>query len=455
MLWTAYIFPVCPYIIIAWGAVLWIRSVSFQGTCRSASCTPGKKLRSDNSTCNTAIPIIRGLSYVLDITLAGHIPYKAVDEADWEALAEDFRYVLETKLPGQTQIFFVTFSPSANQYFLQGVTVRGQFKSSAEINRDDFEKHVVTNVLMNDWDVTDRENKTVSFTYVHPNLPNQPVPDLRTQPGLNLIGTCFTLLCAQLSLLLASHRILSGVWCRALGVVVHVSWLSTFCWTSVSSVHMFRTFTRSSFTNNARGTVRFVMKNIALTTVPPLVVVAVVMVVSHVTSNGKSLGYSSTACHLSSNWLVIFALIVPLAIIILVNTVLFVLTVRHVHNIVKMQGKNETEREHKHVRAFLRLSLLTGTTWILSLVAESLELDWLRAVSILTNGGQGVFLLLSYITTQRVIGMLAVKLGCKVKKATITAVLPTTKSVMSDSIRKCSCQHTPVAMVSTVECTKI
>ena len=64
------------------------------------------------------------------------------------------------------------------------------------------------------------------------------------------------------------------------------------------------------------------------------------------------------------------------------------------------------------MRACLRLSLLTGATWVLSLLAEGLDLDWLRAMSIVTNGGQGALLLLSYVTTRRVLAMLAAKLGC-------------------------------------------
>ena len=65
------------------------------------------------------------------------------------------------------------------------------------------------------------------------------------------------------------------------------------------------------------------------------------------------------------------------------------------------------------MRACLRLSLLTGATWVLSLLAEGLDLDWLRALSIVTNGGQGaLLLLLSYVTARLVLAMLAAKLGC-------------------------------------------
>ena len=51
------------------------------------------------------------------------------------------------------------------------------------------------------------------------------LPALRTQPGLNTMGTCCALLLAQGALLLASHRVTSGAWCIALGVLVHASWL--------------------------------------------------------------------------------------------------------------------------------------------------------------------------------------------------------------------------------------
>ncbi|XP_025115113.1 uncharacterized protein LOC112576688 [Pomacea canaliculata] len=68
------------------------------------------------------------------------------------------------------------------------------------------------------------------------------LPALRTQPGLNVMGTCAALFVAQVALMLASNLQTSGVWCQALGILVHEAWLSVFCWMVVCSMHMFQVF---------------------------------------------------------------------------------------------------------------------------------------------------------------------------------------------------------------------
>ena len=235
------------------------------------------------------------------------------------------------------------------------------------------------------------------------------LPELRSQPGLNTMGTCFTLLCAQLYLLLALHRVLSGVWCRVLGVVVHVSWLSTFCWTLVSSVHMFRAFSGTSSHRWGDVSYRILAYNVALTLLVPGVVVSMVIGLSWYHSDGQSIGYNGYTCYLQSSLVVGLSVVLPIALIVAVNTVLYIVTICHIHQVCKLRDQAEMEMvtRRQHMKASLRLSLLTGVTWLLSLVAEGVDLDWLRAVSILTNGGQGMLLLLSHVTTRRVAVMVA------------------------------------------------
>ena len=239
------------------------------------------------------------------------------------------------------------------------------------------------------------------------------LPALRTQPGLNTMGTCTTLLVAQLTLILASHRVFSGLWCTALGILVHVSWLSTFCWTSVNSFHMFRAFSSTNDMRSGAGSYRILAVNTAVTLLVPGAVVAIVMGLSWHRSGGQSIGYSSSTCYLDSTVMVGLSVVLPLSLIVALNLLLYMVTVYRIHKVCSLQARAEsgTDGGQQHVRACLRLSLLTGTTWLLSLVAEGLDLSWLRVLAILTNGGQGALLLLSYVTRRRVIVMLAVRLG--------------------------------------------
>ncbi|XP_070188459.1 uncharacterized protein [Littorina saxatilis] len=240
------------------------------------------------------------------------------------------------------------------------------------------------------------------------------LPEMRTQPGLNTMGACTTLLLAQLSLLLASHRVVSGAWCTALGVFVHLSWLSTFCWTSVCSVHMYRAFSCKTDRRCGRVSYKVLAQSGAVTLLLPGAVVAVVVAVSWQQSGGRSIGYSSATCYLRSPLVVGLSVLLPLSVILAFNLLFYSLTVYRIHKVTTLQARaqSETVSGAQHVRACLRLSLLTGVTWLFSLLSESMDLDWLRAVSILANGGQGVLLLLSYVTTKRVTDMLMTRMGC-------------------------------------------
>ncbi|XP_070188839.1 uncharacterized protein [Littorina saxatilis] len=338
------------------------------------------------------------------------------------------------------------------------------------------------------------------------------LPALRSLPGLNTMGTCCALLLAQLSLLLASHRVASGAWCRALGVLVHATWLSVFCWTSVCSTHMFRTFSASTrHQTSASSQRRRLARNILVSILAPAAVVGAVVATRVLTTDGGSFGYSDVSCYLDGTLLVGLAVMLPASLLLSLNLVLFALTVRRIHmvstavaqpravrpdchphvllslNLVlfalavrrihmvstavaqpravrpgctshphgeyccrstsyvlfaltvihmvtKLNPLKSDERDSKqHVYACARLSVLTGATWILSLVAEGLGVDWLQFFSILANGGQGVVLFLSYVTNHRVAAMLAVRLGCrKDVRATSSHTTTSTTTTTSD-----------------------
>ncbi|PVD37491.1 hypothetical protein C0Q70_00082 [Pomacea canaliculata] len=237
------------------------------------------------------------------------------------------------------------------------------------------------------------------------------LPALRTQPGLNVMGTCAALFVAQVALMLASNLQTSGVWCQALGILVHEAWLSVFCWMVVCSMHMFQVFSAKT-RHESRSLIWETTQNTAVSILLPAVVVALVVAVSYVQSKGESIGYSSESCFLSSQLLVGTAMVLPLSVIVVLNLVLFLLTLRRIHEVTKLKPHSDSRQEtHQHVWVCARLSMLTGVMWTLSLLSEGLDLDWLRGLSILANGGQGVLLLMSYVTTRRVRMLLYTRLG--------------------------------------------
>ncbi|XP_070188500.1 uncharacterized protein [Littorina saxatilis] len=245
------------------------------------------------------------------------------------------------------------------------------------------------------------------------------LPSLRTQPGLNTMCTCTALLLAQLSLLVAVHAqgTTSRPWCQVLGAVVHAAWLQVFCWTSICSVHMFRAFSAKTYGHGSLSSTSRCCSwqtacNIGISVVVPVFITGVVAVARFVTTNGRSVGYSAVSCYLESTVLVGVSMVLPASLLQLFNLTLFVLTVRRIHEVMRLNPRSEDQQEsQRHVHVCARLSLLTGITWLIAFVAEGLNVDWLQFVSILANGGQGVMILLSYAATRRIVAMVAVKVG--------------------------------------------
>ncbi|XP_070188693.1 G-protein coupled receptor Mth2-like [Littorina saxatilis] len=245
------------------------------------------------------------------------------------------------------------------------------------------------------------------------------LPSLRTQPGLNTMCTCTALLLAQLSLLVAVHAqgTISRPWCQVLGAVVHAAWLQVFCWTSICSVHMFRAFSaktygHGSLSSTSRRCSWQTACNIGISVLVPVFITGVVALARFVTTNGRNVGYSAVSCYLESTVLVGVSMVLPASLLQLFNLTLFVLTVRRIHEVMRLNPRSEDQQEsQRHVHVCARLSLLTGITWLIAFVAEGLNVDWLQFVSILANGGQGVMILLSYAATRRIVAMVAVKVG--------------------------------------------
>nr|KAG5704142.1 hypothetical protein BaRGS_009672 [Batillaria attramentaria] len=330
-----------------------------------------------NGTCSTAVSQIRGLMYSLNLTL---VPTADVflSAADVEVAKAHLSFEILQKLQTTASRFTITASLILKDSFgpLQPVQVKHLKFSPSEyeirakegnnsvsevalkfgdkkVALPDLQQAVMHNgtlqVCLETLEALPREkaDDPLKWQYILSMviIPLSIVcivltlivyallPVLRTQPGLNTMGTCCALLVAQVTLLLASHRVTSGTGCTALGMVVHMAWLSMFCWTSVCSSHMFRVFSSKTYRGSGSGQYWKVVRNIIITVLLPAAVVGLVVGVSYHTSGGASIGYSSAMCYLESALLVGVAMVLPVSVILLLNLLLFVLTVRGIHKV--------------------------------------------------------------------------------------------------------------------------
>ncbi|GFO38210.1 G-protein coupled receptor mth [Plakobranchus ocellatus] len=238
---------------------------------------------------------------------------------------------------------------------------------------------------------------------------------LRTAAGMNNIFLCASLLSAQASLLASVHVSGPKTLCTILGVVTHFLWLWMFAWTFICCFHMFRVFTaktRNTCTDKSQsnafaGTVVF-------SCLFPTVIVCTVMGVSHLTSGGRRTGYGHESCYLDSSLLKGLAMALPLCLISIANLVFFAITVTKIHNVRKLQSHNTVKKEdRKNLYIYIKLSTITGSFWLIQILAEALDSDILRFVAITANGLQGTFIFISYICNKRVLNLCLQSIGFK------------------------------------------
>uniref|UniRef100_A0A8C2YUI9 Cadherin EGF LAG seven-pass G-type receptor 1 n=1 Tax=Chinchilla lanigera TaxID=34839 RepID=A0A8C2YUI9_CHILA len=176
--------------------------------------------------------------------------------------------------------------------------------------------------------------------------------------------------------------------CTVVAILLHYTYMSTFAWTLVENLHVYRMLTEVR--NIDAGPMRFYY----------VVGWGIPAIVTGLAVGLDPQGYGNPDfCWLSLHDSLIWSFAGPIGAVILINTVIFVLSVK-----VSCQRKHRYY-ERKGVRALLRtaflLLLLISATWLLGLLAvnsDTLSLHYLFAAF---SCMQGLFVLLSHCVLNR------------------------------------------------------
>ncbi|KAI8734921.1 adhesion G-protein coupled receptor D1 [Biomphalaria glabrata] len=94
----------------------------------------------------------------------------------------------------------------------------------------------------------------------------------------------------------------------------------------------------------------------------------------------------------------------PSSLIIFCNIICFTLTVVQVRRVGQLVSKDALRKEgHENIDVYIKLSSMTGSFWLLDILAVAINQDFLRFVSIILNGLQGLFIFLSYTANSKVL----------------------------------------------------
>ena len=226
---------------------------------------------------------------------------------------------------------------------------------------------------------------------------------LQSQPGVNNLILCVFLLLAQGFYQFGAGQTMISTWaCALVGGICHFLWLSVMFSMNVCCIQMIVSFRKHILITDSY-IMKQTVKNILYIIGFSVLFVCVNLVVSLVQSRGQSSGYSGDLCYISSFTMQLITFVLPSLIALLSNFVMFVYAVYNIRQVV--HSTHMLNREKSYLRVYVRLSALTGMTWIVGFLQFALKQDWLEYIFIVFNASQGVFIMLAFVFNKRVMSL--------------------------------------------------
>ncbi|GFO25550.1 adhesion g protein-coupled receptor e2 [Plakobranchus ocellatus] len=245
------------------------------------------------------------------------------------------------------------------------------------------------------------------------------LPPLRSGGGMNIMALSVLLFIAQALYEFAIEQFENRIVCRVIGIAIHYSWLAAVFSMNACTVERFFKLcyplqSRSFFLSKKRP---FLLAT-GYSLLCPLIIV-VINITSNLWTNGD-LGYGSPGlCYIASRASRIAAFAAPMGFIVIINLILLGITVRRLRQRPgidedKAEARNSKRSSNKNNKvsllACVKLSVVTGMTWLLAFLYELIPSDSLSYIITLLIGLQGLMFFFSLVINKRVTELMSARL---------------------------------------------
>ncbi|XP_013416471.2 uncharacterized protein LOC106178022 [Lingula anatina] len=235
------------------------------------------------------------------------------------------------------------------------------------------------------------------------------VKTFQTFPGKLQFCLSLAMFLSKLSFLLGPPLV--GIYeaCVPIALLLHWSTLTSFFWMNVIAIDMWRRFHGQSLTSingRSHNGFRAAIYGIYALGMPTLIVV------SSVVFDFADLGLDSTfrpgfglgPCWFTQKYPLILFFVAPLAVIIVVNVILYVLCSISIYSAIKDSSKKLNKNSSGHnFCMYVKLLALTGSTWALGLIAGGTQNEIAEYFFAVLAASDGFFVFLSTVCTRLVI----------------------------------------------------
>ncbi|XP_038051339.1 uncharacterized protein LOC119724383 [Patiria miniata] len=231
--------------------------------------------------------------------------------------------------------------------------------------------------------------------------------ELRKRISLAIMSLVACLFLAQLLLLISGSATRNPQACTAVAVLGHFFWLATVLWTGVLAFSLNRVFASISQIRRIDADLRvyglqaiFAFGGATLIVLPCLII--------HLCGCADLPFWygSESVCWIGNGYVNLVTFGVPIGLTVLVNTVLFILTIHGMRASKKLTqsvtDKSELQKMREELFIYIRISSLMGFTWIFGFAAAFSDVTALWYIFIILNSCQGLLIFLSFICNKRV-----------------------------------------------------
>ena len=217
------------------------------------------------------------------------------------------------------------------------------------------------------------------------------LPSVRSDRTTIHTHLCCCLLLAHLLLLTGLDATGLPELCSAIAVLLHFLFLASFCWMLVEGCHIYRLLTEVWQTGRC-GLVPYYLLGYLL----PATIVAVSLLCNQLLQL-QSYG-SSQYCWLTNTHGLIWAFMGPVAVIIALNIIIFVLAMSVARMAISRNNNLETSQEvMTQLKGCLSLISILGLSWLSGFLYLNQALSWLGVVFTITNSLQGLAIFIFHV----------------------------------------------------------
>eukprot|EP00794_Sanderia_malayensis_P011343 gene11343-12526_t len=230
----------------------------------------------------------------------------------------------------------------------------------------------------------------------------------KTLPGKNIICLSICLIFASILQLLIIHLASkSRNLCVIFGVLLHWCLLLSFIWMAIISYDFFVTFYKSKRESKRRKTFRFKVYCLTAFVLPTVIIIVCLMLDI---PNKKITNYGVDGkCFVVKFWTNLFAFVVPVGLILVVNFVLLLFTIKALISAKKTSSRVSGSNRHEIVLTTLALKItcLVGLAWIMAFIDGFVPNIVVEFIYTFVVTFQGVFISFAFGHCARVLSSLS------------------------------------------------